>query len=98
MVNWIFIIIVLLAIFVFFKITSFRYERWWTYSIGILLFLFVFTFFKVVSNNDLDITTFEGFVSGMKAYVSWLIGFGKTTASITGQATLFDWNVTGNSS
>ena len=94
MVNWVFIVIILLAIALFFKITSFRYEKWWTYSIGILFVFILFSFFKVVNSNDINLSTFNGFLSGLKSYVLWLVDFGKTTATITGNAALFDWNVT----
>ncbi len=94
MVNWVFIVIVLLAIFLFFKITSFRYEKWWTYSIGILFIFILFSFFKIVKSNEIDLYSFEGFISALKAYAYWIVDFGKTTASITGKASLFDWNVT----
>lgn len=93
MVNWVFIVLILLAVFLFFKITSFRYERWWTYFIAVLLIFVLFTFFNVVRSNNIDLNSFEGFMSGTKSYLSWLVNFGKTTASITGKATL-GWNVT----
>ncbi len=93
MVNFVFIGIVLLAVFLFFKITSFRYERWWTYLIAILLIFVLFSFYNVVNANQIDMNSFEGFISGTKAYVYWLVNFGKTTASITGKATL-GWNLT----
>ncbi len=97
MVNWVFIVIVLFAIFLFFKITSFRYEKWWTYSIGILFIFMLFSFFNVVRSNEINLNTFEGFVSALKSYAYWIVGFGKPTASITGKASLLDWNVTNKS-
>jgi len=97
MVNWVFIGLVIVAIFLFFKITAFRYERWWTYSIAILIIFVLFSFFNVVRVNNIDLNSFEGFMSGAKAYAYWLVNFGKTTASITGKATL-NWNVSQNSS
>ena len=93
MISWIFIGIVVLAVFLFFKITSFRYERWWTYLIAILLIFVLFSFFKVVNTNHINLNSFDGFVSGAKAYAFWIVEFGKTTASITGKATL-NWNIT----
>lgn len=97
MVNIVFIGIVILAVFLFFKITSFRYERWWTYLIAVLLIFVLFSFFNVVNSNQIDLDSFEGFMSGAKTYAIWLVNFGKTTASITGKATL-GWNVTNVSS
>lgn len=94
MVNWVFIGLIILAVALFFKITSFRYEKWWTYSIGILLIFLLFSFFNVVKANEIDVASVDGFISGAKVYASWLVNFGKTTASITGKATFVDWNVT----
>ena len=94
MVNWVFIGLIILAVALFFKITSFRYEKWWTYSIGILFIFILFSFFNVVRSNDINLSTFEGFISGLRSYAYWIVDFGKTTATITGKATLFDWNVT----
>src|SRR3989344_4734273 len=94
MVNWVFIVIILLAVFLFFKITSFRYEKWWTYSIGILFIFILFSFFNVVKSNEINLNTLEGFLSGLKSYALWLGNFGKTTATITGKAALFAWNNT----
>lgn len=98
MVNWVFIGLIVLAIYLFFKITSFRYEKWWTYSIAIILIFLLFSFFNVVRTNQIDVASPNGFMSGLKAYFSWLVHFGKTTASVTGKVSFFNWNVTGNSS
>ena len=96
MVNFIIIGVIILLVILFFKITSFRYERWWTYLIAILMIFVLFSFFSVVKTNNIDIKNFGGFMSGAKAYVSWLVGFGKNAASITGQVTKIDWNATSN--
>ena len=94
--NWIVIGIIILFVFLFFKITSFRYERWWTYLIAVLMIFVLFSFFSVVKANDIDIKSFDGFFAGSRAYVSWLVGFGKGAAAITGQVTKIDWNATSN--
>ena len=98
MVAWIAIGLIVLAVFVFFKITSFRYERWWTYLIGILLIFVLFSFFSVTKANDIQVNTFQGFVSGVKAYSLWVVSFGKNAAQVTGQVANIDWNVTQNAS
>lgn len=91
MVNWIAIVIVGLAAFFFFKFSNLRYERVWTYSIAVLLIFLLFTFFSVVRHNDLDISNFDGFVGGVKVYTSWLFGWAKNTAKITGNVVNVDW-------
>lgn len=93
MVNLVFIGLVVLAVFLFFKITSFRYERWWTYLIAVVLIFVLFSFYNVSKSNQIEMTSFDGFVSGTKAYAVWLVNFGKTTASITGNTNL-GWNLT----
>ncbi|MDP4039186.1 MAG: hypothetical protein Q8P57_01230 [Candidatus Pacearchaeota archaeon] len=90
--NWVFIIIVGFAVFFFFKFSNLRYERVWTYSIAVLLIFLLFTFFSVVSHNELDIKSFEGFTSGLKFYGSWLWGFLSNTAKITGNVVNVDWS------
>lgn len=97
MVSWIAIGIVVVFVFFFFKITSFRYERWWTYLIAVLMIFLLFSFFSVVKKNDLELSNPDGFLKSMKVYTAWLVGFGKNAASITGQVTSIDWNVTQNS-
>jgi hypothetical protein len=96
MVNWIFIVIIIGFVFLFFKITSFRYERGWTYFIAFLMIFLLFSFFSVIKNNEIKINTVEGFILGIKAYSLWIIGFGKDATKITGQVTAIDWNVTKN--
>ena len=96
MVNFVAIGIVIVFVFLFFKITSFRYERWWTYLIAVLMIFLLFSFFSVAKNNDFKINTIDGFISGVKVYTSWLFGFGKNVARITGQVTAVDWNITRN--
>ena len=98
MVNFIIIGVIILLVILFFKITSFRYERWWTYLIAILLIFLLFSFFNVAKSNDIDLSSFGGFASGLKSYTYWLISFGKDAASITGRVTNIDWNVTQNAS
>jgi len=95
MVNWVFIVLIIIAVFLFFKITSFRYEKWWTYSIGILLIFILFSFFNVMRTNNIDLNSVDGFLSGAKAYAYWLVNLGKTTARITGNVVM-NWNVTQN--
>ncbi len=98
MVNWVIIAIICLFVFLFFKVTSFRYERWWTYFIAVIMIFLLFSFFSVVRNNDLKINTVEGFMMGAKFYLLWLVNFGKDATKITGQVTSINWNVTQNAS
>lgn len=96
MVNWIVIGIIIFFVFLLFKITSFRYERWWNYLIAISMILLLFSFFNVINKNEIKINSFDGFISGAKIYASWLFSFGKNVAGISGQVTSINWNATQN--
>ncbi len=98
MVNFVVIGIIIVFVFFFFKITSFRYERWWTYLIAVLMIFLLFSFFSVVKKNNLELSSPDGFFKSMKTYTAWLFGLGKNVATITGKVTAIDWNVTQNSS
>jgi glucan phosphoethanolaminetransferase (alkaline phosphatase superfamily) len=92
MVNWVLWIVVGIAIFLFFKYSNVRYERIWTYVLGVMFIFLLFTFFSVVNHNDVDLTNFDGFVSGMKIYGNWLFGWSKNIATVTGNVVNVDWN------
>ncbi len=96
MVNLVIIGIVVLFVFLFFKVTSFRYERWWTYLVAVLMIFLLFSFFGVVKSNNLKINSVEGFIVGAKTYFLWIIDFGKDATKISGQVTAINWNVTQN--
>ncbi len=98
MISWVVVGLIVLVVFIFFKITSFRYERWWTYLIGILLILLLFSFFSVARANNIQVNTLQGFVSGVKSYSLWLVSFGTNAVHVTGQVTNVNWNITQNAS
>jgi glucan phosphoethanolaminetransferase (alkaline phosphatase superfamily) len=91
MVNWLIIAVVCVALVIFFKFSSVRYERVWTYIIAGLLIFFIFSFISVSQYNELDFKTFDGATDGVKTYFTWLWGFGKNTARITGNIVNVDW-------
>ena len=94
MINWMAIAIIVGAIFLFFKLTAFKYEKVWMYSIAITLLFFLFTFLYVTSLNDIDISSFDGLVSGTRLYFNWLVNFGQGAAEVTGNSFNFDGNFT----
>jgi|TARA_Y100000310_G_C20258971_1_gene612745 uncharacterized membrane protein YozB (DUF420 family) len=94
MINWMAIAIIAGAIFLFFKLTAFKYEKVWMYTIAITLLFFLVTFLYVTSLNDLDISSFDGLVSGTRLYFSWLVNFGNNAAEVTGNSFNFDGNFT----
>ena len=94
MISWVTIAIIAGAIFLFFKLTAFKYEKVWMYTIAITLLFFLVTFLYVTSLNDLDISSFDGLVSGTRLYFSWLVNFGNNAAEVTGNSFNFDGNFT----
>ncbi len=92
MASWIIIGIIVVCLIIFYKFTSFRYERFWTYIVAILMIFILFTFFSVVKHNDLDISDFDGFTKGTKFYMGWLWGFIKNAGQITGNVAKVDWS------
>lgn len=91
MVNWVIVGIIIGTVFLFFKFTAFKYEKIWTYTMGALFAFVLYTFFSVVSRNQLDISNFNGFISSMEFYVQWLWGFISHTATVTGNAIKVDY-------
>lgn len=94
MINWVLIAIITGAIFLFFKITAFKYEKVWMYSIAFLLLFLLFTFLYVTSFNNVDVSSFDGLVSGTKLYFNWLVNFGQNAAEVTGNSFNFNGTLT----
>ena len=62
MVNWIVIGIIVIAVWLFYKFTPLKYERFWTYFVAIFMIFLLFSFFIVVKDNGVDWKTGKGFV------------------------------------
>jgi len=91
MVSWIFVILVLAALIIFFKTTGVRFGKTWTFLIGFVILFFVLSFGFLVTRPDVDVTTFDGFVSAFKTYFVWLGGIFDKAGGITGEVVRTDW-------
>ncbi|MCH7568879.1 MAG: hypothetical protein IIA87_05665 [Nanoarchaeota archaeon] len=91
MISWVIIVIVLIALFIFLKTTGFRYGRLVTWIVGVSLVFFIVTFLYTSTKQGLNLATFDGFVSSISFYFSWLGNFFGTTASITGNTIKDFW-------
>ena len=94
MVNWVIMGVVAGLVFLFFKLTAFKYEKIWTYTIAFLLLFLLVTFLYVISYNEVDISNFEGLVSGTQLYFKWIVNFGQSAAQVTGNSFNFEGNLT----
>lgn len=93
------IIIVLVAIFksqdLLFVYALFKKYFFVFVIIGLVLLL-AFSFFKINSSNELDLTTFKGVTQLGKIYFVWLKGVFGNIGKVTGYAVNQEWfsNVT----
>ncbi len=85
------IAVIVVAVWLFYKFTPLKYERFWTYLIAGLMIFVLFSFFTVVKKNQIDISDPGGFVKGAKFYAGWIFGLGKDAVKITGHAAKTDW-------
>jgi|TARA_Y100000034_G_C6853529_1_gene387508 hypothetical protein len=92
MESWIIWIVVGITLFLFFKYSSIRYERVWTYILAVVFVFLLFTFFSVITHNEIDLTSFDGFVTGAKFYGQWLWGWAGNLGTITGNIVNIDWS------
>jgi hypothetical protein len=88
--NWILIILAVLAIFLVLKFKEIRHKLGFVVVLLFLLFLSL-SFWNVYNTHNIDISTFNGFVDAGKAYFSWLGGVIGNTKAVTTYAIKQDW-------
>ena len=90
MFSWIIIVVlVVLGVFLL-KINHFRHKMWILIVILLALFLYS-TIYIVNSQNNMDFTSFSGFMGSMKVYGGWLANGFQNLKSLGGEATEMDW-------
>ena len=94
MISWIVVILVLVAMFIFFKTTGVRFGKTWTILIGFIIFFFVLTFGYLITKSGAEVSSFDGFVSAIRIYFTWLGGFFDNLGNIGGNVISTNW--TGN--
>jgi hypothetical protein len=97
MISWIVIILVLVAMLVFFKTTGVRFGKTWTILIGSIIFFFVLTFGYLITQSGVKVSNFDGFVSAIQIYFTWLGSFFDNLGNIGGNVINTNWtsNLTG---
>ncbi len=88
--NWLLIIIIVLALFALLKMSHFRHRL--TTIVIVCLFLFIYVSFSVVANNNsVDLSTASGLFQASKIYFSWFGQAFGNMKSITGNVIGMDW-------
>ncbi|VVB78951.1 Uncharacterised protein [uncultured archaeon] len=93
MINFIIVIILIVVAVVAIKMNHLRHKSGIVVLILIALFFYVTVTF-VTNKNNIDLTTYDGFMSGMKVYGGWLVNGFQNIKSITGNAVKMDWTAT----
>lgn len=96
MVNFILIgIILLIVIFLAFKMNAFRTKLAYLFIIMGVFFLLL-TGYIIFSGKQINLTTVDGISSALKTYVSWLGTAGSNIVKVGGYAVKQDWKEKGN--
>jgi hypothetical protein len=93
-VNWFIIILIIAGVLLVIKILHLRHLKHRIFSVFIvfiLLFLIGSIYF-VSKQNNIDMTTVNGFGTGMKIYAGWLLSSFQNIKTITGYAIGLDWS------
>ncbi len=94
MINWFIIIFIVFAIIVLFKVTHIKHSR---KKLSIIIIIILLTFivvsmYFVAKENDIDMTTVNGFSAGIKVYAGWLLNSFQNVKTLTGYAIGLDWS------
>jgi hypothetical protein len=96
MVSWVIIIILVIAGIISIKMNHLRHRVFIIILIMIALFFYI-TMTFVTNKNEVDLTTYDGFVKGMKIYGGWLANGFSNIKALTGNAVKMDWKSTDGS-
>lgn len=82
----------LVAIFLFVKMMN-RGQDWWSYFVVVIAVFFLVTLAYVATRPEINLTTFDGWVSLGRLYLSWLGNLGANIVKVTGHVIHMDWGV-----
>jgi hypothetical protein len=91
--NWLIILIAVVAVYVVGKIIHFRHIKHRITAIALILLLFFAyaTFTSVIKSNSIDIKIPTGVFQAAKVYVSWLGLAFNNMKTLTGNVIHMDW-------
>jgi len=90
MVSVIVIGVLIILVFLFFKAKSFQHRIYTILIVAFILFFYV-SGSRVIAENNVDVTSFNGMVTAGKLYVGWLGNIFENTKDIVGNAIKMDW-------
>ena len=93
--EWLFIVVILVALFIFVKATNLGQNLWSYALVAGALFVLV-TMIYVGSFTDLSLTSFDGIVDFGKVYFAWMGSFVNNLGTVTGNVVNLDWGVSNN--
>ena len=93
MINWILIVILVLAGFLIIRFMFSRHakHRFMFTIIMVIILVFISTFYFVTNANHVDVTTVNGLGTGMQVYGVWMLHSFSNIKSLTGYAVGLDW-------
>lgn len=90
MISWIIIVVLVIIGIFLLKVNHFRHKTWIIIIVFLALFLYA-TLYIVNTKNQLDFSSFSGFVKSMKVYGGWLANGFQNLKVLTGRAIKMDW-------
>jgi hypothetical protein len=94
LISWIIVGVMILVILFFLKFKHFGHRTLIVILLIMILFVYL-TASRIVSENNVNMKSFDGVVQAGKLYFSWLGQVGGNLKSLTGNAIRMDWG--GNS-
>lgn len=90
MVSWIFIVLVLVAIYIIFELIKFKHGIFSILTI-ILIVLFLLSLFFVFKDRGVDLNNWTGIKNSVKIYFDWFSLAWHNTKAVTGNAISMNW-------
>ena len=87
---WLIAVLVVLVVFLAFKMNNFRTKAAYIFIFLGVSFLFL-TGFLIFSGKEVNLTTVEGVTSAIKTYVSWLGNAGSNIIKISSYVLKQEW-------
>ncbi|MBI2628983.1 hypothetical protein HYW74_02785 [Candidatus Pacearchaeota archaeon] len=89
-INWLIVIVAIIAIFTLVKVKYFRHKAGWIIIIVVALLLY-FGYAFAVSGKDIDYKSIDGMQTAVKLYVGWLGHAFDNAKTITANVVKMDW-------
>ncbi len=93
MVSWIIIMLLVIVGIIAIKMNHLRHRFFIIILIVVALFFYL-TMTFVTNQHQVDLTTYDGFVAGMKIYGGWIANGFQNMKVLTGNAVKMDWTST----